>query len=101
MVLPADGSPTIIYKEVTAGVESWRLLLFISNDLKDQSEKRNDEGTKLKQLGPCNHAAHPLSVGIGGKEDHPREPGEPPTVTGSTNGKIAQNVSKSKAKNRP
>ena len=64
------------YKEVTVAVEGWRLLLFISDDLKDQSEKRNDKGTKLKQLGPCNHAAHPLSVWIGGKEDYPRDGGK-------------------------
>ena len=70
MVLPADGFP-LRYKEVTAGVESWRLLLFISNDLNDQSEKRNDEGTKLKQLGPCNHAAHPLSFESGAKKITP------------------------------
>ena len=49
------------YEEVTAGLRDGRLLLFISDDLEDQSEKRNDKGTKLKQLGPCNHAAHPLS----------------------------------------
>ena len=87
-MLPADGSP-LSYKEVTVAVEGWRLLLFISDDLEDQSEKRNDEGTKLKQLGPCNHIAHPLSLRIGGKEDHPRETGEPPTVTGSTDANIA------------
>ena len=70
MVLPADGFP-LRYKEVTAGVESWRLLLFISNDLNDQCEKRDDEGTKLKQLGPCNHAAHPLSCRSGAKKITP------------------------------
>ena len=77
------------YKEVTASLRDGRLLLFICKDLNDQSEKRNDEGTKLKQLGPCNHAAHPLFFRIGGKEDYPRG-GEPPTVTGSTIHRIAQ-----------
>jgi len=50
------------YEEVTAGLRDGRLLLFITNDLNDQCEKRDDEGTKLKQLRPCNHAAHPLSM---------------------------------------
>ena len=71
MVLPADGSP-LSYKEVTVAVEGWRLLLFISDDLDDQSEKRNDEGTKLKQLGPCNH---PLSCGSGAKKITPEKRG--------------------------
>ena len=76
MVLPADGSPLCSYEEVTVRLGDWRLLLLaIFNDLNDQSEKRNDEGTKLKQLGPCNHAAHPLSMWIGGKEDYPRKDG--------------------------
>ena len=74
MVLPADGSP-LSYKEVTVAVEGWRLLLFIADDLEDQSEKRNDEGTKLKQLGPCNHAAHPLSCGSGAKKITPEKRG--------------------------
>ena len=63
------------YKEVTASLRDGRLLLFICKDLNDQSEKRNDEGTKLKQLGPCNHIAHPLFFRIGGKEDYPRKRG--------------------------
>ena len=88
MVLPADGSPLCSYDEVTAGLRDGRLLLLISDDLNDQSEKRNDKGTKLKQLGPCNHAAHPLFLRIGGKEDYPRE-GEPPTVPGSTGARIS------------
>ena len=80
--------PTHSYKEVTVCLRDWRLLLVIFNDLNDQSEKRNDKGTKLKQLGPCNHAAHPLFFRIGGKEDYPRE-GELPTVTGSTGARIS------------
>ena len=48
------------YKEVTAGGLDGRLLLFISDDLNDQRDKSDDKGTKLKQLGPCNHIAHPL-----------------------------------------
>ena len=87
-MLPADGSPLCSYDEVTAGLRDGRLLLVIFNELNDQSEKRNDNGTKLKQLGPCNHAAHPLFFRIGGKEDYPRE-GEPPTVTGSTGARIS------------
>ena len=70
MVLPADGSP-LSYKEVTVAVEGWRLLLFIADDLEDQSEKRNDEGTKLKQLGPCNHIAHPLFLTNRGQRRSP------------------------------
>ena len=74
MVLPADGRP-LSYTEVTAGLLDGRLLLFIIHDLNDQSEKRDDEGTKLKQLGPCNHAAHPLSCGSGAKKITPENGG--------------------------
>ena len=55
-----------IYKEVTAGVVSGRLLLFLINDLYDQRDESDDDSTKLKQLGPCNHIAHPLFSGESG-----------------------------------
>ena len=60
------------YLEVTAGVGSGRLLLFI-NDLNDQRDQRDDEHTESEKLRPCNHTDHPLSVWSGGKEDYPRE----------------------------
>ena len=86
------------YREVTASLRDGRLLLFISNDLNDQSEKRDDEGTKLKQLGPCNHFAHPLFLRIGGKRrSPPKKRGKPPTVTGSTTASIPQNFRQSKS----
>ena len=66
-------SPTICYDEVTASVVAGRLLLFLVNDPYDQRDESDDEGTKLKQLGPCNHIAHPLFFRIGGKEDYPRK----------------------------
>ena len=62
------------YVEVTAGVESGRLLLFF-NDLDDQRDQRDDEHSESKKLGPCNHTDHPLLFRIGGKEDYPRERG--------------------------
>ena len=86
--------PPLSYKEVTVAVEGWRLLLFISNDLNDQSEKRNDEGTKLKQLGPCNHIAHPLFFTNRGQRRSPPKTGEPPTVPGSTIHRIPQRSTK-------
>ena len=73
MVLPADGSPLCSYDEVTAGLRDGRLLLLISDDLNDQSEKRNDKGTKLKQLGPCNHMPTPFSSELGAKKITPEE----------------------------
>ena len=90
--------PQSCYKEVTAGLRDGRLLLFIINDLNDQCDKSDDEGTKLKQLGPCNHTAHPLFLGIGGIEDYPRRTGEPPTVTGSTADRISQKFDKCKSR---
>ena len=90
--------PQSCYKEVTAGLRDGRLLLFIIHDLNDQCDKSDDEGTKLKQLGPCNHIAHPLFLGIGGKEDYPRRTGEPPTVTGSTADRISQKFDKCKSR---
>ena len=90
--------PQSCYKEVTAGLRDGRLLLFIIHDLNDQCDKSDDEGTKLKQLGPCNHTAHPLFLGIGGKEDYPRRTGEPPTVTGSTADRITQKFDKCKSR---
>jgi hypothetical protein len=65
--------PPSIYKEVTAGVESWRLLLFISNDLHDQRDESDDDSTKLKQLGPCNHMPTPFSSELGAKKITPEE----------------------------
>ena len=62
------------YEEVTAGVESGRLLLFV-NDLNDQRDQRDEKHTEGKELGPCNHTDHPLFSRFGGKEDYPRERG--------------------------
>ena len=67
--------PFMCYVEVTAGVESGRLLLFF-NDLDDQRDQRDDEHSESKKLGPCNHTDHPLLFRIGGKEDYPRKMGE-------------------------
>ena len=97
MVLPADGSTLMCYEEVTAGVESGRLLLFV-NDLNDQRDQRDDEHTESEKLGPCNHTDHPLFFRIGGKEDYPRKVGEPPTVTGSTEHRITQVFVKNKSR---
>jgi len=66
--------PFMCYMEVTAGVGSWRLLLFF-NDLNDQRDQRDDEHSESKKLGPCNHTDHPLFFRIGGKEDYPRDGG--------------------------
>ena len=85
------------YMEVTAGVESGRLLLFF-NDLDDQRDQRDDEHSESKKLGPCNHTDHPLLFRIGGKEDYPRKMGEPPTVTGSTGDRISQKFDKCKSR---
>ena len=87
-----------VLQEVTAGVAAGRLLLFIVNDLNDQRDQRDDEHTESEKLGPCNHTDHPLFIRIGGKEDHPRVAGEPPTVTGSTAHSIAQLFDKSKGR---
>ena len=59
------------YKEVTAGVGSGRLLLFIFHDLYDQRDKSDDNSTKLKQLGPCNHMLTPFSFESGAKKITP------------------------------
>ena len=95
--------PTICYNEVTASVVAGRLLLFLVNDLYDQRDESDDDSTKLKQLGPCNHMLTPFSFESGAKKITPEMRGKPPTVTGSTRVRISQissNIKKKSARRR-
>ena len=67
-------------KEVTAGWEAGRLLLFIG--LNEQGNYADDDKCVLKQFTICNHWTAPLSKDQRAETALRRE-GQPPTVTGS------------------
>ena len=63
-MLPVDGFPLYVYKEVTVCWGAWRLLLFIIR-LNNQGDQCDKENAELEQFLPCNHIHHPLSLDWG------------------------------------
>ena len=77
--LPVDGTPRVVYKEVTV---IWGDLavasLFLLSILFEQGDNRDYEHTECKKFHPCNHSISPPLRGRA--EASPPNGGVPPTV---------------------
>ena len=76
-VLPVDGVPRGVYKEVTVSLGGLAVTsLLLSVILFEQGNNRNYEHTECKKLHPCNHSVSPPFLPGVTKKLHPQSEGK-------------------------
>ena len=76
-VLPVDGVPRGVYKEVTVSLGGLAVTsLLLSFILFEQGNNRNYEHTECKKLHPCNHSVSPPFLPGVTKKLHPQSEGK-------------------------